>query len=473
MRRTLAGLVAAYLLSAPTTVFAHGGLKSSVPASGATLSAAPTEIRLVFNDAVELAFTRVELRGPNGAVQLQTPSFTGTDRRTVVSSIAARLLAGQYTVTWQTAGADGHPVRGSFTFAIAAEATGLARPPMVDSGLGTGAPNTRSESVHAHHDPAMFPDAGRFDAGSPLYVMIRWLQFTAILVLTGAVAFQVVVLGLFRKNRQPDAPMLGQASRRAANVGLYAALVLAVVVLLRLVAQSYAMHPPGSGFAPALMWPMIGRTTWGLGWLLQVLATAVAIAGFSAARRDRARGWDIAAVGAVLGAFAPALSGHAASAPMLRPLAIFADGVHIMGASGWLGSLLVLLVAGVPAAMRLDTQDRGPTVADLVSVYSPTALVFAGVTAVAGVFSGWIHLGTIPALWQSEYGRTLLVKLAVLGVVTVTGAYNFLYVKPRLGKIEGVENIRRSATIEIGAAVVILLVTAVLVATPTAMDRTN
>lgn len=455
MGRALAGLVAACLLSAPATVFAHGGLKSSVPASGATLSAAPTEIRLVFTEAVELAFTRVELRGPTGAVQLRASSFTGTDRRTVVSPITSQLSAGQYTVTWQVAGADGHPVRGSFTFSIAADASGLAPPP-----------------TNVHHDPATFPDAGRFDAGSPLYVMIRWLQFTAILVLTGAVVFKVVVLGSLGKN-QPNAPMLGPASHRAANVGFYAALVLAVVVLLRLVAQSYAMHAPASGFAPALMWPMIGRTTWGWGWLLQVLATAVAIAGFSAARRDTTRGWGIAGVGAVLGAFAPALSGHAASAPMLRPLAIFADGVHILGASGWLGSLLVLLVAGIPAAMRLDPEDRGPAVADLVSVYSPTALVFAGVTAVAGIFSGWIHLGTIPALWQSDYGKTLLVKLGILGIVTATGAYNFLYVRPRLGRIEGVNNIRRSATIEVGVAVVVLLVTAVLVATPTAMDMTK
>jgi putative copper export protein/methionine-rich copper-binding protein CopC len=453
MGRALGGLVAALLLSAPTTVFAHGGLKSSVPASGATLSAAPTELRLVFTEAVELAFTRVELRGPTGAVQLTIPAFGAPDRQMIVCPIAVPLSSGQYTVTWQVAGADGHPVRGSFTFAIAAEAVGLGPSP-----------------VNAHHDPATFPDAGRFDAGSPLYVMIRWLQFIAILVLTGAAAFKLVVLALFAKNRQPDSPMLGTASSRAANVGFYAALALAVVVLLRLVAQSYAMHGTASGFAPAAMWPMIGKTNWGWGWLLQFLATAVAIAGFSAARRGSTRAWSIAAVGAVLGAFAPALSGHAASAPMLRPLAIFADGVHILGASGWLGSLLVLLVAGTPPAMRLDVEDRGPAVADLLSVYSPTALAFAGVTALAGVFLGWIHLGTIPALWQTEYGKTLLVKLAVLGIVTATGAYNFLYLGPRMGEIAGVKNIRRSATIELAIAAVVLLVTAVLVATPTARD---
>ncbi|MEO5579433.1 MAG: CopD family protein, partial [Gemmatimonadaceae bacterium] len=159
------------------------------------------------------------------------------------------------------------------------------------------------------------------------------------------------------------------------------------------------------------------------------------------------------------------------SAPTLRPLAILADGIHIMGASGWLGSLLILLVAGIPAAMALATDDRGAAVADLVNAFSPTALVFAGLTATAGVFAGWLHVGTIPALWQTQYGQTLVVKLAFLGIVTATGAYNFLYLKPRLGTLDGVGNIRRSAMIEIGVAVVVLLVTAVLVATPTGMDK--
>jgi len=429
------------------------------------------EIRLVFTEAAELAFTRVELLGPQGVVRLASPAFAGADKRTVVTLIDAPLVAGQYTVTWQVAGADGHPVRGKYTFSIDSGAAGLATRPAA-GGIGTPE-NSQGDTAAVHHDPDAFPDAGGFDAGSPLYVIIRWLQFAAILVLTGAVAFHLFVLGFLRKKQRPDSPMLRPASQRAASIGFYAALVLVAVAIMRLLAQSYAMHAPGSGFAPALMWSMIGQTTWGWGWLLQVLAAIAAMAGFSAARKDPSRGWRIAATGTVLGAFAPALSGHAASAPTLRPLAILADGLHILGASGWLGSLLILLAAGIPAAMRLEKDHRSPAVADLVNAFSPTALAFAGLTASAGVFAAWIHLGTIPALWQTQYGKTLLVKLAILGIVTATGAYNFLYVKPRLGKLDGVKHIRRSATIEVTVAVLVLLVTAVLVATPTAMDMTK
>ena len=151
MVRALAGLIAACLLSAPSLAFAHGGLKSSVPSSGATLKTAPTEIRLVFTEAAELAFTRIELRGPDGTVRLGSVSFAGADKHTVVTPIDAPLVAGRYTVTWQVAGADGHPVRGTYAFSIDADASGLAAPTPAGAAVGI---------AEVHHDPATFPDAG-------------------------------------------------------------------------------------------------------------------------------------------------------------------------------------------------------------------------------------------------------------------------------------------------------------------------
>ncbi|MEJ7760660.1 MAG: copper resistance protein CopC [Gemmatimonadaceae bacterium] len=481
MGRVLAAIVTVCMLLAPSAAHAHGALKSSAPAKNTKLTAVPKEIALVFNEPVELVFTRVELAGPDGKVSLAGLVFAGSDKRAVKAGIEGPLVAGPYTVTWQMAGADGHPIRGNFAFSVEAGASGLGTvssapgggDSAVQAAAGTagsgGAPGEGTARVH--HDAQTFPDAGGFNAESPLYVVIRWLQFGAILIMTGAVAFHVFVLGLIRKKHGPDVPMLLPASQRAALVGLYAALFLAMVAVVRLLAQSYAMHAPGTGFAPALMWSMIGLTTWGWGWLLQVVATVVAITGFVLARRKRAEGWIIAAVGAVLGSFAPALSGHAAAAPALRPLAIMADGIHIIGASGWLGSLLVLLVAGIPAAMALDKDDRGQAVARLVNAFSPTALVFAGLTASTGVFAAWLHLESISALWQTDYGTMLFRKLVILSIVAGIGAWNFRYVKPRLGELEGVKKIKRSATFEVGVASVVLLITAILVATPPAMDQ--
>ena len=64
----------------------------------------------------------------------------------------------------------------------------------------------------------------------------------------------------------------------------------------------------------------------------------------------------------------------------------------------------------------------------------------------------------------------LLLKLAVLSVVAATGAYNWLRVKPTLGDARGATRVRRSASIELTVGLLVLLVTAILVATPTSVD---
>lgn len=462
------------LVSTPSPVLAHGALKSSVPAKGAHLTAAPRELRLTFTEAPELTFTRVELIGPDGRpVTLDTIRAVADSARAIVAPIAGPLIAGGYTVRWQIAGADGHPVRGSFAFTIVQGAQGLAGArgsPGGEAGASVTAPRQTPPAAE-HHDPVTMPGGEGFAAESPLYVAIRWLTFTGILTVLGAVAFHHLVLGFLRRQHDSDAPFFAPASARAATLGLWAAFTLGILTLLRLYAQSYALHGARQALNGALIGSMLGRTMWGWGWLLQVAAVVTAVLAFRAARRGSGTAWGLAALAAIALAFTPALSGHAAAAPRLTPLAILADGLHVIGAGGWLGSLLILLAAGIPAATRLVESERGPAVAKLVNAFSPTALLFAGIAAATGVFAAWLHIGTVSGLWQSSYGRTLLLKLAILSIVAGTGAYNWLRVKPALGDAIGTGRIRRSATVELAVAVLVLAVTAALVATPTAMDE--
>lgn len=472
----LLGVAAQLLLVAltPAAAFAHGMLKSSTPASGAHLSVAPRELRLDFTESPELTFTTLSLLGPGGgAVALGPVQFASDSRRSVVTAIRGVLAAGTYTVVWKMAGSDGHPVQGRFEFTIAPGAQGLhaaaSGPTAGEPGAAVTAPGQDAPPA-AHHNAASMPGGEGFNAESPLYVAVRWVLYTGLLVVLGAVAFQFAVLGFLRRRQDTDAPMLAPARDRAAAVGLAGAAVAGLAVLLRLYAQSYAMHGSARVMDGALVGAMLAKTLWGWGWLLQLAGVLVAALGFGTARRGSGAGWGIAALGALALAFSPALSGHAASAPQLVPLAILADGLHVIGAGGWLGSLLVVLVVGIPTAMRLRDGARGPAVADLINAFSPTALVFAGITAATGVFAAWLHLGAVSALWQTPYGKTLLVKLAVLSVVAGTGAYNWLRVKPALGDETGAARMRRSATVELGVGVLVLVVTAVLVATPTPMD---
>ncbi|MDQ3809175.1 MAG: copper resistance protein CopC [Chloroflexota bacterium] len=466
----------ALTLGMPILGYAHETLKRAEPAPGSTLSTAPRELRLTFTAAPELASTRIELLGPDSAT-IALGLLRLDTARTIVAEIRGPLVAGRYSVVWRVAGRDGHPVRGRYSFTIAPGAVGLAAPTAAQPPGAAGgrvAPPGQTPLPAEHHDEASMPQGSGFGAESPLYVAVRWLTFTALLIVLGVVAFKLLVLGYVRRQGPParEATLVQPASTRAAGLGLAAAVGLGVLALVRLYAQSYAMHGAGDALNPALVTAMLTGTVWGWGWFLQVAATVIAIAGFAMARGRLAGGWALATLGAVTLAFTPALSGHAASAPRLEGLAILADGLHVMGAGGWLGSLFAVLVAGIPIALRCGDAETNFAVADLVNAFSPTALVFAGTAAATGVFTAWLHLETWSALWQTEYGRTLLVKLAILSVVIGAGAYNWLRVKPALGDAVGSRRIRRSATVELTAAVLVLIVTAVLVATRTPTDVT-
>ncbi|MBA2440073.1 MAG: copper resistance protein CopC/CopD, partial [Thermoleophilaceae bacterium] len=391
-------LVAMLAFVTPGLALAHIALKSSVPSKGAHLATAPRALRLTFTEAPELTFTRIELIGPDGTpVNLDELRAAADSPMVIVVRIASALTAGAYTVRWQIAGKDGHPVRGRFVFTIAPGAQGLGADRIIapaPSEVGATITNPGQTPPGAvHHDPVTMPESEGFDSESALYVFIRWLTFMGILLLVGVVTFHHVVLGFLRRKQNPDSPMLSAASSRAAMVGMWGAAALGIVALLRLYAQSLAMHGGQQAFGGGLIASMLGKTVWGWGWLLQVVAVLGAVLAFRAARRGSTAGWSFAAISAVILAFTPALSGHASSAPRLTLLAVLADGVHVIGASGWLGSLLIVLVVGIPAAMQLAEGERGAAVAEVINAYSPTALVFAGIAAATGVFAAWLHIG--------------------------------------------------------------------------------
>lgn len=458
----------------PMEASAHTRLLRSTPSSGAHLGAAPASIRLEFSERPEMGFTSARVVAPDGsALTLGAVHRAPESGSVVVFDIVGPITAGTYRVLWQTAAADGHPARGSFEFTIAPGAMGTMIPGSKPTPSMSMSP-TSPAAAQMHHDVVTMPESGAFGADSPVYVIIRWLEFAALLVTIGAVAFKQLVLGFLARKENPDSPMIPDAARRAARLGHSALLLLALTAGARLLAQSFAMHGSPDWLRPQLIGEMVANTTWGIGWLIQLLGLVIALVAFHKARGPgRAKGWwRLGTAGAIILAFTPAFSGHASSSPKLTAMAILFDGIHVLSAGGWLGSLLMVVLAGIPAAFALTEGERGPMAAEVVNAFSPTALAFAAAIGMTGVFAAWLHIGSVSGLWQTQYGKTLLIKLAILSVVAVTGAYNWLRVKPHLGTVEGASRIRRSATIELGVGVLVILVTAVLVALPTGADAT-
>ncbi|HEX5831022.1 MAG TPA: CopD family protein [Gemmatimonadaceae bacterium] len=444
-------LAAALLVALPRLAEAHGLLQRSVPARDARLAVAPRELRLTFNERVELAVAQLVLVGPDAReVPLGPLHHAGDSVRTLVADVLGPLVAGAYTVRWRTAGADGHPVNGEFGFVIERGAAGLAPPAAPVAGTPPAPAPLPAPSPTSAGDE-------RFSAESPAYVLVRWVSLLALVVLAGAAAFALLVL--------PRAAITdtvrARAAARARGLALLAAALLLAAADGRLLAQALALQ--GGSIDAARTGAMLAGTTWGQAWLLQVTGVVVVLlALLLVARRS---GWHMAAIGIVAAALGSALSGHAAAAGRVAPLAVGADALHALGAGGWLGTLLVLLVAGIPAARA--EHDEGKALAALVRAFSPVALGCAAVVGASGLIAATLHLGGISELWTSAYGRTLLVKLLCLGVVLAAGALNWRRVRPALGQgPHAAARLRRSATVELVAGAAVLAVTAVLVALP-------
>lgn len=176
-RRRIGSLVLLVMaLAVPRAAYAHGRLKGSLPASGAHLAQVPRELRLDFSESPDLTFSTVRLAGPDGQeVLLGALGYAADSHRSLVVPIAAAMAPGIYTIVWQMAGDDGHPVRGKIEFVVAPAAMGVGIAPVGVTAArpGGGAqPPSNAAMAGMHHDPVSMPEGNGFGAESIVYVLI-------------------------------------------------------------------------------------------------------------------------------------------------------------------------------------------------------------------------------------------------------------------------------------------------------------
>ena len=105
------------LMSAAGTAQAHTHLKKSVPAAGATVATALTEIRLQFGQSIEANVSQVRVETNAGEPVAAGPAAADpNDKTALVLRLAAPLKAGK--VNWRVISADTHKVKGSFSFQV-------------------------------------------------------------------------------------------------------------------------------------------------------------------------------------------------------------------------------------------------------------------------------------------------------------------------------------------------------------------
>lgn len=100
---------------------AHMKLEKSDPASGSTLTAAPKSINLHFNEKIDVAVSKVALKGPAGEVKLGPAHAMG--EKHLMADVQGTVGDGAYTISWQSAGPDGHVQKGDIAFTVKLKTT--------------------------------------------------------------------------------------------------------------------------------------------------------------------------------------------------------------------------------------------------------------------------------------------------------------------------------------------------------------
>jgi putative copper export protein len=277
--------------------------------------------------------------------------------------------------------------------------------------------------------------------------LTQLVQFVGYFLSVGAVGFR---FGIVRRVRgMTDEARTILRADNAALLGILGVLLLALSALGGPYIQSILQHKTYAQSLPKNLNPFE----------LKLAMLAVAFIGFALVRAKPSFGWAVAAIAVIIVALQPLYTGR---------LAGKVNAVHILAASTWLGTLLVLAIVGIRGVIRSATAgaERAQLVADLINSFSPLALTAATILALTGLTTAWLHLKRISALYTTSYGITLLVKLFFVLIVVLLGAWNWRRVRPSLGA-EGSElTIRRSSRMELTFAAIVLIATSVLVTLP-------
>ena len=110
-----AALVVSSLALVSTFAFAHMKVAKTAPEEGATLNASPDTVRIWYTQEPDRAVSKMKLRGAGVEMELDVKADSD---KSLTASLDAALSDGNYTVSWQTAGDDGHIQKGEFSFTV-------------------------------------------------------------------------------------------------------------------------------------------------------------------------------------------------------------------------------------------------------------------------------------------------------------------------------------------------------------------
>ena len=436
------------LLGAPAhPVAAHANLLQSLPEANAILDRPPIQVELFFSEPIDRGFSTIEILDSAGnRVNNEDVSVDPFDSKRLTTSLLS-IHDGVYTVSWRVlSSVDSHVTAGAFPFAVGE----------VDAAALEAA-----------------AQAGDQIKLLPGEIIARWLTYLSVMTLSGGIFFLHFVWSpAAQKGLSGMIPQL--PLRRIAKLAFLILVAASAVWLLVQVGQV-------SGQEITVPWnPNTGSVLFAtrFGALLLVrLTLSIALLWVWLRSKTTWRSWLGIIVGLLL-LLTISLGSHAAAQP--DPLvSILVDWLHLTAASVWVGGL-ILFVTGLFTIKRMNSADRTRLVAELIPRFSTLALVSVSILAITGAYSSIIQVGSLDALMNTSYGRTLMLKLILIIPMLLLGVANLLITTPNMKQAAAnksnhglVGRFRRVVSSEVILGAAVLLTVGVLTTLPPARVATT
>jgi copper resistance protein D len=267
-------------------------------------------------------------------------------------------------------------------------------------------------------------------SGAPLVGLIaaRAVHFGATALLAGALLFRAAVAGPAASASPAAMVLVDRQTRWVAGAALAVSFASGLLWFAVTAAEMGGL-PFGDAIKPDVLQMVLVGTQFG-----SVAAVRLALAIATALllgldRHKRLR--SLALLAALALAASIAWTGHSGSGyGASGNVQLTADALHLLAASAWIGGLVPLALLLSFAHSRSDAWLH--IAATVTKRFSVLGIVSVATLIASGATNAWFLVGSVKALTTTEYGRVLMLKLALFLVMLAIAAINRNVLTPRL-----------------------------------------
>jgi copper transport protein len=438
------GLTIIIQLSAPVA-YGHAipSTYSIEPNSILNRESAPSQLVISFSERPdpEISYIHV-VNSENERIDNDDFTITGLNGRQATVALDKTKLEedGVYTVSWRAMSLDdGHIAQGSYVFGVGN---------VLPDDIG----NQQAQAQEVTY------------VTSTVDALLRWpVIVSQAAIVGGIIAYFVLQGGLFFNSsnhaNQFSFDLTLSAKKRFVLILIAGALSIAISGTALVFLQASNLDTAGgSDQYLSTVRSLIFDSPAGTVWIMRVATSTIIIAlalmylvlvKKNATTLQRKPSSAILLAILVAGAtsiFSNSMLSHNSAVTFLPSLAVFADWLHFMAVSAWVGGLFYFS-AVLLLAIKSDKAGKSAYNLSLILPrFSLLATASLGIIGVTGVYMAWIHLQTLDSLFYTQYGINLIIKLSAALPMILLGAYHQVKVHKNIVLLASIGSKKKGST---------------------------